>query len=54
MEGIKDCAFRFKRVYDLERHLRSAHGAGVDKELLEIWVKRDLEKEKEEMRMVVD
>lgn len=52
MEGIQDCAFRFKRVYDLERHLRSAHGAGVDKELLEIWVKRDQERER--MKMVVD
>lgn len=39
MQGNKgsgaSCLYRFKRVYDVERHLRSFHGVVVDTEILE-------------------
>lgn len=33
--GGSSCLYRFKRVYDVERHLRSFHGVVVESEMLE-------------------
>ena len=41
----KTCAFRFKRIYDLERHLKSAHGVYVELESLTRWVEKAEERE---------
>lgn len=37
------CPFRFKRVYDVQRHLSSAHGLEVDRDELEEWLDGALE-----------
>ncbi|EUC56061.1 transcription factor iiia protein, putative [Rhizoctonia solani AG-3 Rhs1AP] len=39
LAGTQDqCAFRFKRAYDLRRHLRSAHGLDVNADEVGAWV----------------
>jgi hypothetical protein len=37
-ESSANCAFMFRRAYDLRRHLRSAHGLEVDANEVGAWV----------------
>lgn len=42
----KECEWRFKRAYDVERHLRSRHGCRVDPDKLEDWLEEEWREEK--------
>lgn len=42
------CEFRFKRIYDVERHLRATHGLVVDRNTLADWMEEEDEEDDEE------
>lgn len=35
----RQCEYVFSRAYDLRRHLQAEHGAGIEKDLVDMWVK---------------
>ena len=35
------CEYVFRRAYDLRRHLQAVHGIGLDKEVVDVWARKE-------------
>jgi len=49
----RECRWRFKRAYDVERHLKSMHGCRVEPDKLEDWLEEERKEEEAVARVQV-